>query len=189
MTNPLSEVTESVLSFIRLFHFQTLQLEYDHLQDDVERQKSEVKELTKALELAVNESAALKVQLLQCQEEKECRVKDMEACIKDKQKLELANKELCTHIQSLKKEKEAENISRKEQEKEVKRLEDELKAGEKKLAEEIDHHKITQELLEASRQECKKHSVLSLEIEDYEVRLHFYINYSVISILTLCSVA
>lgn len=152
-----------------MFHFQSLQLEYDRLQDDIETQKSEVKELTKALEHAINESAALKFQLLECQEEKECKVKDLEGCIKDKQKLELANKELNAHIHSLKKEKEAENISRKEQEKEVKRLEDELKAGEKKLAEEIDHHKITQEQLEASRQECKKHSVLSLEMEDYEV--------------------
>lgn len=152
-----------------MYLFQTLQLEYDRLQDDTESQKSEVKELTKALEHAVNESAALKIQLLECKDEKECKVQDLEVCIKDRQKLELANKELYAHVHSLKKEKEAENISRKEQEKEVKRLEDELKAGERKLAEEIDHHKITRDLLEASRQECKKHSVLSLEMEDYEV--------------------
>lgn len=146
-----------------------MHLEYDRLQDDMEKQKLEVKEFAKALELAVNESATLKVQLLECQEEKECKLKDLEACVKDKQRLELANKELSSHIQSLKKEKEAENIARKENEKELKRLEEELKASEKKLTEEVDHHKNTQEQLDVSRQECKKHSVLSLEMEDYEV--------------------
>jgi hypothetical protein len=135
----------------------------------METQKLEVKELTKALELAVNESTTLKVQLLECQEEKECKVKDLEVCVKDKQRLELANKELSSHIHSLKKEKEADNIARKEREKELKRLEDELKVGERRLTEEIDQHKNTQELLEASRQECKKRSVLSLEMQDYEV--------------------
>ena len=149
--------------------FQTLQLEYDRLQDDVETQKSEVKELRKALEISVNESAALKVQLLECQEQKECKVKELEALVKDKQRLEFANKELSLHIHSLKKDKETENIARKGKEKEVVRLEEELHAVEKKLNEEIDHHKNTQELLEALRQECKKHSVLSLEMEDYEV--------------------
>jgi len=146
-----------------------LQLEYDRLQDDVETQKSEVKELRKALEISVNESAALKVQLLECQEQKECKVKELEALVKDKQRLEFANKELSLHIHSLKKDKETENIARKGKEKEVVRLEEELHAVEKKLNEEIDHHKNTQELLEALRQECKKHSVLSLEMEDYEV--------------------
>jgi chromosome segregation ATPase len=147
-----------------------MQLEYDRLQDDMETQKSEVKELSKALEVAVTESATLKVQLQKCQEERECKVKDLEACLKDKQRLDSANKELLSHIHSLKKEKEAENISRKENEKELKRLEDELKASEKRLTEEIDQHRNTQELLEVSRQECKKHSVLSLEMQDYEVR-------------------
>lgn len=157
------------LSFFFFWCFQTLQLEYDRLQDDVETQKSEVKELRKALELSVNESAALKIQLLECQEEKECKVKELEVFVKDKQRLEFANKELSSHIHSLKKDKETENIARKEKEKEVVRLEEELQAAEKKLNEEIDHHKNTQELLEALRQECKKHSVLSLEMEDYEV--------------------
>jgi septal ring factor EnvC (AmiA/AmiB activator) len=146
-----------------------MQLEYDRLQDDIETQKSEVKELRKALEVSVTESAAVKVQLVECQEEKECKMKDLEACIKDKQRMELANKELSLHIHLLKKDKETENIVRKEKEKEVARLEEELQAGEKRLTEEIDHHKNTQELLEALRQECKKHSVLSLEMEDYEV--------------------
>jgi hypothetical protein len=146
-----------------------MQVEYDRLQDDIETQKLEVKNLMKALELAVNESAALKVKLLECQEEKECKIKDLEACVKDKQRLELTNKELSSHINMLKKEKEVENITRKEKEEEIKRLEGELKVGEKRLAEEIDLHKNTQELLDASRQECKKHSVLSLEMEDYEV--------------------
>ncbi|PNF29357.1 hypothetical protein B7P43_G07815 [Cryptotermes secundus] len=149
-------------------NLQTMHLEYDRLQDDMEKQKLEVKEFAKALELAVNESATLKVQLLECQEEKECKLKDLEACVKDKQRLELANKELSSHIHSLKKEKEAENIARKENEKELKRLEEELKASEKRLTEEVDHHKNTQEQLDVSRQECKKHSVLSLEMEDYE---------------------
>jgi chromosome segregation ATPase len=135
----------------------------------METQKSEVKELTKALEVAVNESTTLKAQLLECQEERECKLKNLEACIKDRQRLESANKELSSHIHSLKKEKEAENMARKEHEKELRRLEDELKAGEKRLIEEIEQHKNTQEQLEASRQECKKHSVLSLEMQDYEV--------------------
>jgi predicted nucleic acid-binding Zn-ribbon protein len=146
-----------------------MQLEYDRLQDDVETQKSEVKELRKALELSVNESAALKVQFQECQEEKECKVKELEAFMKDKQRLEFSNKELSSHIHLLKKDKETENTARKEKEKEVVRLEEELQAAEKRLSEEIDNHKNTQELLEAVRQECKKRSVLSLEMQDYEV--------------------
>jgi hypothetical protein len=135
----------------------------------METQKSEVKELTKALEVSVNESTTLKAQFLECQEERECKLKNLEVCIKDRQRLESANKELSSHIQSLKREKEVENMAKKEREKELRRLEDELKAGEKRLVEEIEQHKTTQEQLEASRQECKKHSVLSLEMQDYEV--------------------
>ncbi|XP_069676250.1 GRIP and coiled-coil domain-containing protein 2-like isoform X5 [Periplaneta americana] len=149
-------------------NLQTMQQEYDRLQDDLETQKSEVKELTKALEVSVNDCASLKVELQECQNEKESKIKELEICLKDKQKIDVANKELASHINSLKKEKEAENATRKEKEKEFKKLEEDLKASEKRLADEIDSHKNTQDLLEASRQECKKRSVLSLEMEDYE---------------------
>ena len=67
------------------------------------------------------------------------------------------------------KEKDIENTAKKEKERDIRRLEEELKTMEKKLADEVDQHKNTQEQLEIRKQECKKRSVLSLEMEDYEV--------------------
>ncbi|KAJ9589098.1 hypothetical protein L9F63_017602, partial [Diploptera punctata] len=149
-------------------NLQTMQQEYDRLQDELEIQKGEVKQLTKTLEAAINESTSVKVQLQECQQEKENKIRDFETCTKDKLNLEAAIKDLKSQVQTLKKEKDAENITKKEKEKEIRRLEEELKTIEKKLTDEMDHHRNTQEQLEIRKQECKKRSVLSLEMDDYE---------------------
>ncbi|PSN47728.1 hypothetical protein C0J52_04605 [Blattella germanica] len=150
-------------------NLQSMQQEYDRLQDELESQKAEVKQLTKTLEAAVTESTNIKVQLEECQQERESKCRELEMCSKEKHNLETANKELASQVLSLKKEKDAENMAKKEKERELKRLEEEMRAKEKRLTEEIERHKSTQEQLEISKQECKKRSVLSLEMDDYEL--------------------
>nr|CAD7396570.1 unnamed protein product [Timema cristinae] len=147
---------------------QAIHQEYDRLQDQLEKNKSETKSLQKSFDVLMNESAAAKLQLQEYSEEKERLCKELDVYVKDKQRLEASFKELRSQIQNMAKEKEADNITRKEMEIDLNRLGEEVKLGERKLSEEIERHQSTRELLEASKQECKKRSVLNLEMEDYE---------------------
>ncbi|CAG2054003.1 unnamed protein product [Timema podura] len=147
---------------------QALHQEYDRLQDQLEKNKSETKSLQKSFDVLTNESAAAKLQLQEYSEEKGRLCKELDVYAKDKQRLEASFKELRSQIQNMAKEKEADNIARKEMEIDLNRLREEVKLSERKLSEEIERHQSTRELLEASKQECKKRSVLSLEMEDYE---------------------
>nr|CAD7258942.1 unnamed protein product [Timema shepardi] len=147
---------------------QAIHQEYDRLQDQLEKNKSETKSLQKSFDVLTNESAAAKLQLQEYSEEKERLCKELDVYAKDKQRLEASFKELRSQIQNMAKEKEADNITRKEMEIDLNRLGEEVKLAERKLSEEIERHQSTRELLEASKQECKKRSVLSLEMEDYE---------------------
>lgn len=54
-------------------------------------------------------------------------------------------------------------------------MESVLLAKDKKVEEEIDKHRKTQSLLEEQKMELKKHSVLSLEMADYEVIFFCYL--------------
>nr|CAD7196277.1 unnamed protein product [Timema douglasi] len=128
----------------------------------------QAKSLQKSFDVLTNESAAAKLQLQEYSEEKERLCKELDVYAKDKQRLEASFKELRSQIQNMAKEKEADNITRKEMEIDLNRLGEEVKLAERKLSEEIERHQSTRELLEASKQECKKRSVLSLEMEDYE---------------------
>nr|CAD7608807.1 unnamed protein product [Timema genevievae] len=147
---------------------QALHQEYDRLQDQLEKNKSETKSLQKSFDVLTNESAAAKFQLQEYSEEKGRLCKELDVYAKDKQRLEASFKELRSQIQNMAKEKEADNIARKEMEIDLNRLREEVKLSERKLSDEIERHQSTRELLEASKQECKKRSVLSLEMEDYE---------------------
>nr|CAD7425418.1 unnamed protein product [Timema monikensis] len=150
------------------FNSKAIHQEYDRLQDQLEKNKSETKSLQKSFDVLMNESAAAKLQLQEYSEEKERLCKELDVYVKDKQRLEASFKELRSQIQNMAKEKEADNITRKEMEIDLNRLGEEVKLGERKLSEEIERHQSTRELLEASKQECKKRSVLNLEMEDYE---------------------
>ncbi|XP_063223773.1 GRIP and coiled-coil domain-containing protein 2-like isoform X2 [Bacillus rossius redtenbacheri] len=152
-------------------NLQTLQQEYDCLQDQIEAEKSEVKSLKKMLEAAVTESTAVKLELQNCREEKESLSRELESCVRSKQKLDSSVKELVSQVQNLKKEKEAENIARKEKEMLVKRLEEDLRLKESRITEETEKAKALLDKIEESKQECVKNNVLNLEMAACEEQL------------------
>ncbi|XP_034948784.1 GRIP and coiled-coil domain-containing protein 2-like [Chelonus insularis] len=144
-----------------LKQLQAIQLEYDKLQDDLDKQKNENKKLTKNLEMLIVNNTSLK--------QTNYELKDTIASLN--LDLENRNKELS----------ELKNILKKKNSL-MKKLEDEQKATkvicdqkEKdyetmkvKLESEIQSHKATQAKLDAAKQECSSNNVILLEVDNYE---------------------
>lgn len=63
---------------------------------------------------------------------------------------------------------EAHGLMKKDLEKQICKLQEQVEAKDKLLKEEMDKHKSTRNCLQESHNECKKQSVLNLEMQDYE---------------------
>lgn len=142
-------------------NLQTVQLECDRLQDALDQQSKEMKSQQKSLETAKTEIVALQSQVTELTVQRE----------KIEQALEIAKRD-CSSLENglatARKERDSEKSISSRLRSEVNHLQEEMKKTENRLEEEVEKHKAMQGLLDASRQESKKRSVLSLEMEDYE---------------------
>ncbi|XP_046989493.1 GRIP and coiled-coil domain-containing protein 2 [Schistocerca americana] len=152
-------------------HLQTLQQEYDKLQDTLEQQKAEMSKAKKNQDTALADLEKLRKHLEQCLEEKLNVEKLLESCSSEKLTLERTWKEQTNQLKNLRKEVELQNNSYREKEITVSQLQEQLNKLQQKLSEEETNHQATKEALEMSMQECKKNSLLTLEMDDYEKRL------------------
>ena len=145
---------------------QAIQSEYDKLQDNLEKQKSDNKKISKNLETVVLDNASLKETLY---EEREtvarCKL-DIERRTKEITSLENSLKNQQALVKKLTEEKKAEMLIREQREKDYESIKSKLEA-------EIQSHKSTRLLLDAAKQERTTNSVLSLEVDNYEV-IHEY---------------
>lgn len=147
---------------------QTLQVKCDELEDSLESSKNEVKDLLKKLDIAAMDISKDK-KLLANNEETITKLRsEIEEFKKEKESVEKWKKQVSSKVQILKKELEAHNVMKKDFEAQIIKLHSDLEAKELELKHEIDLHRETKALLQESSNECKKQSVLTLEMQDYE---------------------
>lgn len=147
---------------------QTLQSKSDKLEDDLESSKAEIKSLLKKLDNAAIDISKDKKRLAENDETITKMKSDIEELKKEKENVEKWKKQVSGKVQSLKKELEANGLLKKDFEAKIAKLHADLEAKEQALKNEIEMHRQTKNLLQESNNECKKQSVLSLEMQDYE---------------------
>ncbi|KAG8281182.1 GRIP and coiled-coil domain-containing protein 2 [Homalodisca vitripennis] len=158
LANKLNQLTASARNN------QTLQQECDRLGDELETERKECKMLRKAATDAKTSEVNLKVKLEEAQTNIEILKVNLDSAIKERDSINqsLASKE--AELETVIKEKIAEEFIRKEKVKEVTELEERLKEEEEKLAG-------MKKAVESAKTEARKQSVLSLEIQNYEKSL------------------
>ncbi|XP_053679399.1 GRIP and coiled-coil domain-containing protein 2 [Anopheles nili] len=138
-------------------NLQSLQIENDRLQDQLDIMKQEEINLREELTQKTIELSAL-----------EQVHKDISGSNKDRNELESAVKEYQTQIQSLKREKEAFQMAKREIDAENQRLKSSLVAKEKELTDGLEQQKELKSEIERTKLAVKKANVLTLEMEAYE---------------------
>ncbi|KAJ8951834.1 hypothetical protein NQ318_019809 [Aromia moschata] len=147
---------------------QSLQNQSDKLEDDLEKSKQECKQYLNRLN-SIGEDISKDKQLLVSKDDIISELKkELDGLRSDKQSMDNWKKQVSAKVQTLRKELEANNVLKKESENKIGKLTAELEEKEKVLKTEIENHKQTKNLLDLSNNECKKNSVLSLEMQDYE---------------------
>lgn len=147
---------------------QSLQAQIDKLQDDLELVNSENKQYVSKLNTVAQNISKDKQLLVENEETISKLRKELETILSDKQAVENWKKQVGAKVQTLRKESEAKTLLYKESEGKISKLEVELENIKTQLKNEQENHKQTKNLLEQSSTECKKNSVLNLEMQDYE---------------------
>lgn len=147
---------------------QSLQTQNDGLQDEIEAAKNEIKTYLKKLDQIALDISKDKKQLADNDEEMVKLKAEIDNYVKEKSNLDNWKKQVSLKVQTLKKEVEANVVMRKDFENEIVKLKNELEQSEKTLKEEREKHNETRTNLLESNNECKKQSVLNLEMQDYE---------------------
>lgn len=147
---------------------QTFQQQIDKLQDELEVSKSDCKQYLKKLDTVALEISKNKKELAQNEEAISQLKSEIDGLNKEKTNTDNWKKQVSAKIQALKKELEANNLLKKEFENKINKLNAELESKDKALKHEIDRHNQTKSVLQESNNECKKQSVLNLEMQDYE---------------------
>ncbi|CAD6221227.1 GSCOCG00005100001-RA-CDS [Cotesia congregata] len=140
---------------------QTIQLEYDKLQDCLEQEKNENKKLTKNLETLVIDNTKLKESNYEYRERISTLISDLDNNVKDLAEVRSVIKKNVGLILLLEEEKKAKTVICQQREKDY----EEIKV---KLEAEIQAHKNTKARLESAKQECSSNNVLFLEVDNYE---------------------
>ncbi|KAF7992571.1 hypothetical protein HCN44_004915 [Aphidius gifuensis] len=140
---------------------QTIQLEYDKLQDSIEIEKKEKKQLTKNLETLVIENTNLKESFYEEKENTSRLNQDIDIKTKEINDLKLIIKKNQILIKKLEEEKRADVLIKEQKEKDY----DDIK---NKLDIEIQLNKTKTAQLDAIKQEKSNNNVLSLEVDNYE---------------------
>lgn len=143
---------------------QRIQSEYDKLQDDLEKQKGDNKKISKNLETVVVENASLKEALYEERESVARSKLEIERRTKEIASLESALKNQQALVKRINDERKAETVIREQREKDYEEIKSKLEA-------EIQAHKATRAQLDAAKQERTTNSVLSLEVDNYEVSI------------------
>ncbi|CAH0557109.1 unnamed protein product [Brassicogethes aeneus] len=143
---------------------QTLQGQIDNLQDELEH----AKKYEARLNTIAEEISKDKQQLVTNEETISKLKQELEQLKNEKQSTETWKKQVSAKIQLLRKELEANTLLKKDFEARISRLNSDLDAKEQQLKSEMENHSKTKNLLDQSSNECKKNSVLNLEMQDYE---------------------
>ncbi|KRT79952.1 hypothetical protein AMK59_8242 [Oryctes borbonicus] len=147
---------------------QTFQQQIDKLQDDLEVSKNDCKQYLKKLDTIALEVNKKKKELVENEEVISQLKSEIDGLNKEKLNTDNWKKQVSAKIQALKKELEANNLLKKEFENKINKLNAELESKDKALKHEIERHNQTKTVLQESNNECKKQSVLNLEMHDYE---------------------
>ncbi|KAJ8940012.1 hypothetical protein NQ314_010843 [Rhamnusium bicolor] len=147
---------------------QVLQNQSDKLEDELENSKQECRQYLNRLNTIAEDISKDKQSLVSKEDIIGELKKEIEDFKNDKQITENWKKQVSAKVQTLRKELEANIMLKKEFENKITKLTAELEAKEQALKFEMECHKQTKNLLDLSNNECKKNSVLSLEMQDYE---------------------
>ena len=128
----------------------------------MEQRKAENKKLMKNIETLVSENASLKESLYNEKDSTAQLSAKLEQFIKEKSKLESTIKHSQEQIKKLSEELKADVVLREQKTKEYEIVKNNLEA-------EVQAHKATRLQLDTVKQERTSNSVLSLEVENYEV--------------------
>ncbi|CAH2007852.1 unnamed protein product [Acanthoscelides obtectus] len=147
---------------------QALQSEIDKLQNELDDCENICRQYENRLSTVATEISNTKLQLASKDEAVGQLKNEIETLKGEKQATENWKKQISGKIQTLRKEVEANNVMKKDFEARITRLTSDLDAKEQALKSEIENHKQTKNLLDQSSNECRKNTVLSLEMQDYE---------------------
>lgn len=151
-----------------LKNLQTMQTQYDHLQDDRDTLSADNRNYVKKIDGFISENDNLKESLKTNDKIIEKLKLELDLFKKNKEGGDSAIKQFVSQIQGLKKEIESYSITSKELENEIIKLSSKIDLKNEELQKEIKAHEETKKMLDSLHKECKKKTVLSLEMEDYE---------------------
>ncbi|KAJ8682709.1 hypothetical protein QAD02_018501 [Eretmocerus hayati] len=140
---------------------QTIQSQYDRLQDDVELVKNENKRLIKRLENLVLENDSFKDTIIKEKKEVAQLNTKISSLLEEKNKFELSCELLEKKVKDLNNEIKAESMVRQQKTKECEDLKNSLET-------EVKAHKSTRTRLDDMRHDRTSNNVLSLEVANYE---------------------
>ncbi|XP_065164162.1 GRIP and coiled-coil domain-containing protein 2 [Atheta coriaria] len=143
---------------------QSMQAQIDALHDKIDLQK----ETKSKMDQTNKDNQRLLQQLASNEETIQKLTSQVEGLTQEKTNLDSWKKQVGTKVQALKKELEANTLMRKDFESRITKLQADLAAKEKELSAEKEKHTTTKSQLNESNNECKKQSVLNLEMQDYE---------------------
>ncbi|KAF5275677.1 hypothetical protein FQA39_LY06789 [Lamprigera yunnana] len=147
---------------------QTLNAQCDKLQDELDEHRKREKENLKKLDTAAFDISNSKKQLVNNDEVITKLKFEIDTLIKEKINMDTWKKQISTKVQNLRKEVDAGNVLKKDFENQISKLNQQVEAKDKLLKEEIEKHNSTRCYLQESNIECKKQTVLNLEIQNYE---------------------
>lgn len=164
--NEKLEVQQKLTESVKTSH--TIHSQCDKLQDEVDENKNKVKDLLKKLDSAALDISNSKKQLAENEEIINKLRLDIETLTKEKVNTDTWKKQIGTKVQNLRKELDANNLLKKDFENQILKLNQQLEEKDKLLKAEIEKHHTTRNSLHESNNECKKQTVLNLEMQDYE---------------------
>ncbi|KAJ8916179.1 hypothetical protein NQ315_016318 [Exocentrus adspersus] len=147
---------------------QTLQSQSDKLEDALENTKQECKQYLHRLNTIAEDISKDKQALVSKDDLISELNKEVEALKKEKVTTDNWKKQVGAKVQTLRKELQTINLVKKEYEEKITKLLVDSEAKEQALRAEVDSHKQTKSMLDASNNDCKRNSLLSLEMQDYE---------------------
>lgn len=147
---------------------QNVQSKCDSLEDELDKSKKECKIYLNRLNQIAHDISTDKQQLASKEEVINDLQQKVEQFNKEKQSTENWKKQLSAKIQMLRKDLEAKELLRKELEIKITELNFELQKKDELIKIESESHNHTKSLLEQLNDQCKKNSMLSLEMQDYE---------------------
>lgn len=147
---------------------QNLQTKCDILEDDLDKSQKESKQYLNRLNQVAHDISKDKQQLASKDEVISDLKQKVEQLNQEKQTTDNWKKQVSAKVQTLRKDLESKELIRKELDLKINELNNELQKKDELIVNESESHNQTKALLEQLNGECKKNSMLSLEMQDYE---------------------